>query len=470
MGGECLTLAYPVSLTEQEVPWRSKVIEMDDAVVRTVYIYRKNKTAKDTFNAASKMKAAAYREGGSLHEQDGLEQLTQSTCKASMAEMRSYITHSGRNFGGYGMKYEDDLPPLYHFTPAEGKLLTSSQKTKTLNQEWCKPTGGKHNDVVYTEKDTKGRAGVGYLARYKRYEAKVDEWNEWATAHHKVNPSYYGMGDKHTGFQLETKRPFGTAACISPTMSLPEQYEELRRHRDEGLLKMDTQTKPVARITGPRESGRPYFEWSTNEYRLVEGKSVSCWQAAMVAFTTLELCTLGIPPATPAPREGESFLGMERILDCSHFPIFRLLRPHMYRQMETIYDLFKVQFGMFVIFCYVYHNEDIDVPQKDTEGVPHYIVWNATIGLLQLYPETIVLEDEDRHSPSAIADLLAQDPNYIRLRTETGTLLSDVRQVYVDPNAPRSLTLPHSNMTYAKAFTLRGKRPRESTAEAMDLD
>ena len=49
MGGECLTLAYPVSLTEQEVPWRSKVIEMDDAVVRTVYIYRKNKTAKDTF-------------------------------------------------------------------------------------------------------------------------------------------------------------------------------------------------------------------------------------------------------------------------------------------------------------------------------------------------------------------------------------------------------------------------------------
>ena len=255
-------------------------------------------------------------------------------------------------------------------------------------------------------------------------------------------------------------RPKGTAAFVDPTMSLDNQLAVLTRLRDDGVLLTNTTTKPQTMSITMRTQRR--MEWSTNEFLLVEAKSVSCWQAALVALTNCELATLGVDEVsatdTKHPLYGASFTTIASILSASNYPLFELRKPLHSKQLTCIHDVFKLTFGMFLIFCHIYHPEDIDVTEYEVEGVPHYIVWNATSRLLQLYPETLVLEEKDCDSRQRIDKLLAKKPNYVRLRPGGLSLRTDVRQVFVNPFEEHFLDLPHSNKSYATSFASKGKR------------
>ena len=70
-------------------------------------------------------------------------------------------------------------------------------------------------------------------------------------------------------------------------------------------------------------------------------------------------------------------------------------------------------------------------PYRHTETyddtTPHYIVYNADTRVLFMYPNIMVLEDEDVANPSAFARRLAGAPFYLHVPTDAML----VRQVFV---------------------------------------
>ena len=60
-------------------------------------------------------------------------------------------------------------------------------------------------------------------------------------------------------------------------------------------------------------------------------------------------------------------------------------RPPRAGLLCLVWQCFEANEGIFMIDCLHYHIEDIDY--ADSEGIPHYIVYNAATRVLFLYPE-----------------------------------------------------------------------------------
>ena len=90
----------------------------------------------------------------------------------------------------------------------------------------------------------------------------------------------------------------------------------------------------------------------------------------------------------------------------SAFSLRRPLVPH-------IDDIFNLQSGVFVIHCAVTHKEDYD--WEFAETVPHYIVYNAGTRVLFLYPEVVVVMDDDLRDLSRLFAKLKKPPYCIRM-------------------------------------------------------
>ena len=185
------------------------------------------------------------------------------------------------------------------------------------------------------------------------------------------------------------ERPKGGAWFIEPTKTIDEQIDELDKYRQEGRLLVDTKTKPRERGSGT--TGGRIIEWGTNTFVLVEAKSFLCYQAAIIAALSATLTEIGvqaipIPEDPKHPDQGASFAQLNQQLATSEGVGQAFTLGKVLRRMETVLDVFAQSFGIYVIHCFHFNDEDIDFPQE-AESIPHYICYNAATRLLQLYPE-----------------------------------------------------------------------------------
>ena len=105
---------------------------------------------------------------------------------------------------------------------------------------------------------------------------------------------------------------------------------------------------------------------------------------------------------------------------------FRLRKP----LLADVCDVFRQSLGIFLIHCEVVHAEDFDV--EDCESVPHYIVYNAGTRVLFLYPEVLVIKDEDIQDVPAFLARIREPPYLVRVASGEGTPRRWVRQIWFD--------------------------------------
>lgn len=246
--------------------------------------------------------------------------------------------------------------------------------------------------------------------RYEDYVVRVRRANEKA----KEQAQQDGTLADFVPIQVKPKTKNG-AACINPEATLEEQQEMIDMELANGALVTSCST------VKPRLN-KGLVEWITVEYVLAEGHCSAggtlhvCWQAAMVAFTACTAEALGKNASTPQshtcmashclthepagmewipkPETTKDPLGFatfsqigEALSLCSGLGTAFFLRTP-FTPFACVYDVFRVRYGTFCLCTNHFHDEDMEVAgRKDTERIPHLIVWNATNRLLQLYPE-----------------------------------------------------------------------------------
>ena len=220
--------------------------------------------------------------------------------------------------------------------------------------------------------------------------------------------------------------PKAEAHCIEPTLPLPRQRAELIAAQEAGILLVDSSTKP--RLKGRPHRDDALVEWSTDAFELAEAKVYICYQAAMVAAMAMLLEPAGVVvvevehkskklKAVPSELAAASFKDIEVMLQLATGPAQAFTPSAPIGKMDSTLDIFRRTFGSFVIHCFHFHEEDIEAADidlhdgveyykpnyyngKDTVGdaIPHYINYNATTRLLQLYPEVSTCPQHTLHA------------------------------------------------------------------------
>ena len=98
--------------------------------------------------------------------------------------------------------------------------------------------------------------------------------------------------------------------------------------------------------------------------------------------------------------------------------------------LRDICDVFRQSSGIFLIHCGVVHAEDFELEDRLTESVPHYIVYNAGTRVLFLYPEVLVIKDEDIQDVPAFLARIREPPYLVRVASGDGTARQWVRQIW----------------------------------------
>ena len=108
---------------------------------------------------------------------------------------------------------------------------------------------------------------------------------------------------------------------------------------------------------------------------------------------------------------------------------FRFRKP----LLRDVCDVFRQSSGIFLIHCEVVHAEDFELEDRLTESVPHYIVYNAGTRVLFLYPEVLVILDEDIQDVPAFLARIREPPYLVRVASGDGTARQWVRQIWYKP-------------------------------------
>ena len=98
--------------------------------------------------------------------------------------------------------------------------------------------------------------------------------------------------------------------------------------------------------------------------------------------------------------------------------------------LRDVCDVFRQSSGIFLIHCEVVHAEDFELEDRLTESVPHYIVYNAGTRVLFLYPEVLVIKDEDIQDVPAFLARIREPPYLVRVASGDGTARQWVRQIW----------------------------------------
>ena len=154
---------------------------------------------------------------------------------------------------------------------------------------------------------------------------------------------------------------------------------------------------------------------------------------------------VGGPPLAVLPDMNATFAKLHHRLhmgpDESLGKLFFLRKP-IAPMVTVVQDLFVERSGVFAIHCEHYHEEDIDYPEQ-SEGIPHYVMLNAGTGVLYTYPETLVLEDEDRRDLDSFFEKLKKPPYLLLFKRSTPVKVL-ARQFFIAVS-PRALELPYSH-------------------------
>jgi len=99
----------------------------------------------------------------------------------------------------------------------------------------------------------------------------------------------------------------------------------------------------------------------------------------------------------------------------------------------------------------------VDPPRRmcitHDDSVPHYITYNASTRVLNMYPNVLVLEESDVVDVAGFVEWLSGAPHYLYVPPES----SRVRQVFVKVHEPRCLEVPHVCSTALRKHASRTK-------------
>jgi hypothetical protein len=219
-------------------------------------------------------------------------------------------------------------------------------------------------------------------------------------------------------------------AAIRSTTQIGRKYAELAAMRASGTLRLSPATSPSDGHTG-------YFPYATDNYTLVQECTLPCYQAALVHATTLTLEHLGIEKMPIVVNDKRDYRFLQHLLGQQSQHCASPWQLRRCRRFERASDIFLQDSGVFLTSCDWYDFEDCDW-ELAPEAVPHYAAYNAGTGLLCMYPECVVVLDEDKQDLCAFFEKLKQPPYQMRFPTARGTE-TQVRQLFVSRKAA---TLP----------------------------
>ena len=214
-------------------------------------------------------------------------------------------------------------------------------------------------------------------------------------------------------------------AAITSTTQIGRKYAELATMRASGVLRVSPPTLPSDGSSG-------YYPFATDNYTLVQECQLPCYQAAVVHATTLSLEMLGIEKMPIVANDKRDYRFLQHMLGQQQRHGASTWQLRRCRHLERASDIFLQDAGVFLISCDWYHVEDCD--WELAEGVPHYAAYNAGTGLLCMYPECIVVLDEDKQDLSAFFKKLTHPPYQMKFPTAVGTE-TQVRQLFVSIQA-----------------------------------
>jgi hypothetical protein len=178
----------------QAKPWRDTVIKMPADVLRNLYVKRKNESAEKKWNKTHALSCTTTKD-----DPKPVPMLS-AHCTASMQSMLDYVISYGR------AAYDIDLPEKWSFDKDEHESMKLSYSLKSTQELWTK--SGRDSDIVYTKKDVQGRCDPGWAQRYRKYEKRVEAWNEHAVEFRKTHPTYSGKAGKNLGKGFNEGAPF----------------------------------------------------------------------------------------------------------------------------------------------------------------------------------------------------------------------------------------------------------------------
>jgi hypothetical protein len=214
----------------------------------------------------------------------------------------------------------------------------------------------------------------------------------------------------------KTRLNAGRFHMIPPTLSQARQLRRLDGLRATGQIRPCSTDAQVALALDCTKFG--IVQYRTNDIELACAGKLSCFDAALVHATACTMQVLGIVPLEPSAAHGLAFSTLNRRLQestgvgeffqltkcapqsnpnclihlqskpCTHAPLVQCANKVARGRHGLpclVWHCFEATKGIFIIDCLHYHIEDIDY--ADSEGIPHYIVYNAETRVLFLYPE-----------------------------------------------------------------------------------
>ena len=136
--------------------------------------------------------------------------------------------------------------------------------------------------------------------------------------------------------------------------------------------------------------------------------------------------------------------------------------------------VFRKSAGIFFISAAVFHAEDVDF--DGAESIKHYIVYNAGTRVLYLYPEVLVLHQNDVDNVDIFLKTLLAPPYLTKVLDTPGSFTRYVRRLFVlQHEDSRKLPLSHPDHVVTKTDQnreklqnrekhSRGRRVRQRTA------
>ena len=245
------------------------------------------------------------------------------------------------------------------------------------------------------------------------------------------------LGDplKLTDVAVQLRQAGNGFAAIRSTTQLGRKYAELAAMRASGTLRLSPATSRLTGLDG-------YFPFATDNYTLVQECTLPCYQAALVHATTLTLELMGMEQMPIVVNDKRDYRFLQHLLGqwslrCGHPPSNSAWQLRRCRRFERGSDIFLQDSGVFLTTCDWYDVEDCDW-ELAPEAVPHYAAYNAGTGLLCMYPECVVVLEEDKQDLRAFFEKLKRPPYQMGFPTARGTE-TQVRQLFVSRKAA---TLP----------------------------
>ena len=256
----------------------------------------------------------------------------------------------------------------------------------------------------------------------------------------------------------------GGYAMMPGRMTQEQQLQWLQNERASGSVRTNSPDLVVVVKTinmSALKSDVKIMSYATDEASFPPAQSVMCFDALQLSAASMEAGQLGLRVLPPTANKYANFIDLnKRWSSCEG-----LGSLFIWTKMDTTWTLSDIflsdegaqaasrpaplitslissvspHTGVFGISCELFHHEDVD--HSDAEGVPHYVSFNAGTGLLHLYPDVMIVLQEDRDNLGVFFRRLAAPPFCLKFATSRSANRSARRLSFICSD-PLCLQLP----------------------------